>query len=123
MSITYGSIKQLSSQLLHATESIVYTAGTGSSEISSIWLHNVTGVPATVQAWWPFTATTPTASYSASISIERLSEAISGSVTLEIAPKVPFFLQGSSNDKITMRATQTSSITVVIYGREGSGIA
>lgn len=120
----YGDIKQLSSQILHATESIVYTAPVSKSvEIGSIWLFNYSSAVATAQMWFPFTATTPTGSFSASFSLLRLSEGISGSSALEIAPKVPFVLNSTGtnyNDKITMRATQTSSINVVIYGRENT---
>jgi hypothetical protein len=72
--------------------------------------------------WFPFTASVPTASFSASAVIQRMSEGFSGSVTLEVSPKVPFILNssGSTNyaDKITMKASQTSSLNVIIFGRE-----
>jgi hypothetical protein len=119
----YGDIKQLASQILHATESIVYTAPVSKSvEIGSIWMFNYSGATATAQMWFPFTATTPTASFSASFAIQRLSEGISSSAALEVAPKIPFVLNSDTNysDKITMRATQTGSINVVIYGRENT---
>jgi len=109
--MAYGNIKQLASQILHATESIVYTA------------LNYTGTVQSVQMWFPFTASAATGSFSASFAIQRLSEGISGSSVLEIAPKTPFVLNsvtGSHSEKITMKASQTASINVVIYGRENT---
>ena len=124
MPITYGSIKQLSSQLLHATESIVYTApSTGSTEICTIWLHNSTAANNVVKVYFPFTATQPTGAFSSSLALERLSEFMTGSYTLEVSPKVPFVLNGATSDKITMRSTFSGSVNVLIYGREGNGTA
>jgi hypothetical protein len=120
--MAYTDIKQLASQILHATESIVYTAPTSKSvEIGNMWFYNYTGTVQSVQVYFPFTATVPTASFSASFAIQRLSEGISGSAVLELAPKVPFVLNsvtGSHSEKITMKCSQTASINVVIYGRE-----
>jgi hypothetical protein len=122
--MAYGNIKQLASQILHATESIVYTAPTSKSvEVSDIWFFNYTGTVQSVQMWFPFTASAATGSFSASFAIQRLSEGISGSSVLEIAPKTPFVLNsvtGSHSEKITMKASQTASINVVIYGRENT---
>lgn len=120
--MAYGNIKQLASQTLHLTESIVYSAPTSKSvEIGSIWIHNPTSLNQTVAMWFPFTATIPTGSFSASLSLQRLNELISSSVSLEIAPKIPWVLNSSGTnyvDKITMKASQTGSINVIIYGRE-----
>lgn len=120
--MAYSDIKQLASQILHATESIVYTAPTSkSAEIATMWFYNYTNTVQSVQMYFPFTATVPTASFSASFSLQRLSEGISGSSVLEISPKVPFVLNsvtGSHNEKITMKCSQTASINVVLYGRE-----
>ena len=120
--MAYGNIKQLASYTLHATESIVYTAPVSKSvEVASMWLHNRSATTMTVNMWFPYPYTTPTASFSASLDLLRLSEGLSGSVSLEIAPKVPFVLNsaaGAFNDKITMKATQSSSVNVTIYGRE-----
>jgi hypothetical protein len=120
--MAYTDIKQLASQILHATESIVYTAPTSkSAEIATMWFYNYTNTVQSVQMYFPFTATVPTASFSASFSLQRLSEGISGSAVLELAPKVPFVLNsvtGSHSEKITMKCSQTASINVVIYGRE-----
>jgi hypothetical protein len=121
--MAYSSIKQLASMTLHATESIVYSAPASRSvEIASMWFHNPTAAIVTAQMWFPFTASVPTASFSASNAIQRMSEGFSGSVSLEISPKVPFVLNSSGSgafaDKITMKCSQTSSLNVVIYGRE-----
>lgn len=116
---TFGNLKQLASVTLHATESIVYTAPTNKIvEVATLWFHNPTAATQTAVVWFPFTASVPTGSFSASAAIQRLSEGLSGSVTLEVSPKVPFIINGTTSDKITMRATQTSSINVAIYGRE-----
>jgi hypothetical protein len=41
---------------------------------------------------------------------------------LEMSPKVPFVLNSSGSsaysDKITMKASQSSSLNVIVYGRE-----
>lgn len=118
---TFGNIKKLASQVLHATESIVYTAPAAKiTEVSTIWFHNRTSVatPQVVTVWFPFTASAATASFSASADLQRLSEGFSGSATLEISPKIPFIIDGTNSEKITMRCTQTSSVNVIIYGRE-----
>lgn len=122
MAYTYGSIKQLASYLAHATESVAYTAPVSKSvEIASFWIHNVTNNVVSALVYFPFSNTVPTASFSASLAIERLSEAFSGSVTMEISPKIPFLLNtaaNSYNDKITIKASQSSSLAIAIYGRE-----
>jgi hypothetical protein len=122
--MAYGNIKQLASYTLHATESIVYSAPISKSvEIATIWLHNSSTSNVSATMWFPFTATIPTASFSASAVIQRLNETITGSATLEISPKVPFVLNSSGTnyvDKITMKAGATGSMNVIIYGREDS---
>jgi len=122
--MAYGNIKQLASYTLHATESIVYSAPISKSvEIATIWLHNSSTSNVSATMWFPFTATIPTASFSASAVIQRLNESISGSATLEISPKVPFVLNSSGTnyvDKITMKGGATGSMNVIIYGREDS---
>lgn len=120
--MAYGNIKQLANYTLHATESIVYSAPVSKSvEIATIWLHNSSTSNVNATMWFPFTATVPTGSFSASAAIQRLNEGISGSATLEISPKVPFVLNSSGTnyvDKITMRGGNSGSINVIIYGRE-----
>lgn len=121
MATTYGPIKQLASYTLHATESIVYTAPVSKSvEVSSFWFHNYVASTITVSSWWPFTAASVSAT--PTNSLERLSEGLASAATFEISPKVPFILNssgsGAYNDKITMKGSQSSSVNVVIYGRE-----
>ena len=119
--MAYGTIKQLVNTTLHATESIVYTAPTSKSvEIGSIWMHNPTTSHQTATMWFPFTATQATGIFISSLTIQRLNEVISSSVSFEVAPKVPWVLNSSGTnyvDKITMKCTQTGSINVLIYGR------
>jgi hypothetical protein len=117
--MAYGNIKQLASQTLHATESIIYSAPVSkSAEIATLWFHNPTATPQGVIVWFPFTASQATGSFSASLSLQRLNEAVSSSITMEISPKVPFVLDGNLNEKITMKCTQSSSINVIMFGRE-----
>jgi hypothetical protein len=118
--MAYGIIKQLSSYTLHATESIVYTAPVSKSvEVATFWFHNTGSAVITAQMFFPFTGSTATVGLSGNI--QRLSEGFSGSVTLEISPKVPFMLNsvtGSHGEKITMKASNSGSLNVIINGRE-----
>lgn len=121
MAVTYGSIKQLANTFLHATESVVYqTPASTYTEVSSLWVHNSSGDTLNAKAYWP-QPDTPTGSFSGSLELERLSESFSGSATLEISPKVPFVLNGNTNDSLTMVAANSGSLTVIVYGREGTG--
>jgi hypothetical protein len=117
----FGPLKRLSNQMLHLTESIIYTTSASKlTEVSCIWMHNPT-VVATVQnatIWFPVTASQVTGSFSASAALQRLNEGLSASFTLEISPKVPFVLDGALSEKITAKCTQTSSINIIIFGRE-----
>lgn len=118
---TYGPLKRLTdSRFLHLTESIIYTTSASKlTEISTIWMHNSSTV-ATVQnatLFFPVTASQVTGSFSASAVLQRLNEGFSSSFTLEVSPKVPFVLDGALSEKITARCTQTSSISIVIFGR------
>lgn len=124
MALTYSKIKQLASFQLHATESVVYAAPTTESvEVGSFWFHNAEAGSVSATVYFPFTDTVPTASFSSSLEIQRLSEQFVAGATLEISPKIPFILEGSSSDKITMAASQSGSISCVIYGRTVSGSA
>lgn len=118
--MAYGNIKQLASYTLHATESIVYSAPVSKSvEVATLWFHNTGSAIITAQIFFPFTGSTSTVDLSGNI--QRLSEGFSGSATLEISPKVPFVLNsiiGSHGEKITMKASNSGSLNVVIYGRE-----
>lgn len=118
--MAYGNIKQLSSYTLHATESIVYTAPVSKSvEVSTMWFFNSGSANLAAQMYFPFTGSTATVGLSTTL--QRLNETISSSAVLEISPKVPFMLNsvtGSHGEKITMKAANSASINVVIYGRE-----
>jgi hypothetical protein len=123
MAFNYTPIKQLASYTLHATESIVYAAPVSKSvEVSSFWFHNPMASVIGATVFFPVSAAQVTGSATSSLSLQRLSESFSGSYTLEIAPKVPFVLNSSGsntyNDKISMKGSQSSSLNVIIYGRE-----
>ena len=119
---TYGPLKRLTdSRFLHLTESIIYTASSSKlTEISTIWMHNPTSVVTVQNAtlYFPVTASQVTGSFSASAVLQRLNEGLSSSFTLEISPKVPFVLDGALNEKITAKCSQTSSVNIIIFGRE-----
>lgn len=117
--MAYGNIKKLASMTLHATESIVYAASASKvTEIATLWIHNRATGSASVTAWFPFTASQATGSFAGSNSLQRFNETLSGSVTLEISPKVPFILDGAANEKLTMKTNITGSVNVIIFGRE-----
>lgn len=118
--MAYSNLKQLTSYTLHATESIVYTAPVSKSvEVCTLWFFNSGSATLGTQVYFPFTGSSATVGLSSNV--QRLSENISSSAVLEISPKVPFVLNsvtGSHGEKITMKASNSASINVVIYGRE-----
>jgi hypothetical protein len=118
---TFGNLKKLADQRLHATESIIYSAPSNKiTEISTIWLHNASTLVTVQNAtlWFPVTASQVTASFSASAGLQRFNEGLSGSYTIEVSPKVPFILDGALLEKLTAKCTQTASVNIIIFGRE-----
>ena len=118
--MAYGDIKQLASLRLHATESIVYSAPTSRSvELLTFWFHNSGSSTVNAQMFFPFVGSTAT--QGSSSAIQRFNENFTSSLSLEISPKVPFVLNsrsGSHSESITMKASVSESLNVIIYGRE-----
>jgi hypothetical protein len=112
--MAYGNIKKLAYQMLHATESIIYSAPESKSvEIGTIWLHNTSTAAKSVTIWFPVTGSSGSSSL-----LERFQEAFPAYISYEISPKVPFVLDGNLSEKITMKAEQSGSVNVIIFGRE-----
>jgi hypothetical protein len=118
--MAYGDIKQLASLRLHETESIVYSAPTSRSvELLTFWFHNSSSLTVNAQMFFPYTSSTAT--QGSSSAIQRFNENFTSSLSLEISPKVPFVLNsrsGSHSESITMKASVSESLNVIIYGRE-----
>lgn len=110
----FGNFKVLGQFFMPATESMMYAAPTNKQvEISSIWVHNTGTSTQTYKIFAPALAT-----QTGSFVKERISESITGASCVEIAPKIPFILNGTNSETINFLATVSGSISVLLTGRE-----